>query len=192
MSAINLDSVSKDISPRNPSPSVRKVLLSPKQHHMLIQSSNPTAAKGEPASHFTILETNFLSPTDDTPPLKRSVSMRQLPKTISQLINIPLGFVLEAVEMRKGFRDSATAVTPLHGEERCALAFIDRDFWVRSWSLDDAEGHCKKHFFLPQDWVNMECLILSLVTPDGRFLCPRSGEVAVMHNGLRMEGTEQV
>lgn len=194
ISVVNLNSAGEDSSYRNPVPLVRKVLLSPRGHHMLIQSSNPATTKGEPASYFTILNTRFLSQADGVPPPKQSVPRQQLPEIVSQLINIPLGFVLEAIEMRMWLRDvtTAAAAVSMNGEERCSLAFIDHDFWVRTWSLDDPDGHCKKHFFLPQDWINMESLVLSVVTPDGRFLCPRNGEMAVIHNGLWMESIEHV
>lgn len=76
-------------------------------------------------------------------------------------------------------------------DEPCCLAFIDHDFWVRTWSLDDLEGaNSKRHFFLPRDWINMDCLELAQVTADGRLLCPRNGEVAVVHNGLKIEWVE--
>ncbi|KAL9633085.1 MAG: hypothetical protein Q9164_004912 [Protoblastenia rupestris] len=41
-----------------------------------------------------------------------------------------------------------------------------------------------RHFFLPQDWVNADVLRLCQVTVDGRFLCPRKGEIAVIKSGL--------
>jgi hypothetical protein len=34
----------------------------------------------------------------------------------------------------------------------------------------------------------MECLAMARVTSDGRFICPRNGEVAVVHNGLKGMG----
>jgi WD40 repeat protein len=193
ISALHLSSVNQKSESNNSYPSVDRVFLSPRQHHMLIQSSNLGTAKGQLDSQFTLLDTKFLSLTDNVPSSKQLVSTRLLPRTVLQRISLPLGFVFEGVEMMRGLRDPAiTAAASLDGRESCSLAFIDRGFWVRSWSLDDPDGHCKKHFFLPQDWINMECLVLSFVTPDGRFFCPRNGEVAVLHNGLTLEGIEQV
>lgn len=73
--------------------------------------------------------------------------------------------------------------------QRYLFAFIDHDFWVRTWSVDDVEGAvCRRHFFLLRDWVNMECLELAQVTVNGKFLCPRNGELVVVHNGVEGSG----
>ncbi|KAG6368362.1 hypothetical protein INS49_002567 [Diaporthe citri] len=106
----------------------------------------------------------------------------------------PLGFTHEGVEIKRSSSATVPTLRMIHqptpgqgqGEQQdCALAFMDRDFWVRKWSLDDVEGTASgRHFFLPRDWINLDCLHLAQVTADGRFLCPRNGEVAVVHNGL--------
>ncbi|KAB5545927.1 hypothetical protein GE09DRAFT_1132977 [Coniochaeta sp. 2T2.1] len=48
----------------------------------------------------------------------------------------------------------------------------------------------KRHSCLPRDWINMDCLESAQVTSDGRLLCPGNGEVAVVHNGLKLEWVE--
>jgi hypothetical protein len=45
----------------------------------------------------------------------------------------------------------------------------------------------KRHFFLPRDWLNMECLELAIMTKEGALLCPRNGEVAAVRDGLKEE-----
>lgn len=94
-------------------------------------------------------------------------------------MELPLGFVLNTTDARP--------TQSGHNDQQYSLAFIDREFWVRTWDPhDDVEGTAsKKHFFIPRDWINMECLELAQVTVDGRFLCPRNGEVAVVHRGLK-------
>ncbi|KAH9905313.1 hypothetical protein F4778DRAFT_779657 [Xylariomycetidae sp. FL2044] len=100
---------------------------------------------------------------------------RQLPLAISSSIEVPLGFVLDSA--------GHSPLVP----QRWSLAFIDHDFWVCTWSIDDVNGKGghRRHFFLPRDWINMDCLRLARVSADGRFFCPRNGEVAVVHNGLK-------
>ncbi len=180
---------------------VHKVIPTPNCTELLLQMSVPGATTVKRETRFILLDVPFLAGTtkdnvnsaDDSPPLLP----RALPESVLGLIEIPLGFVVETTTKT---RRSNTAYR---------LAFIDRDFWVRTWSVgyedaayvgyastaaDMASGHhrggslssssCQRHFFLPRDWINMDCLVLATVTLDGRFLCPRSGEVAVVHNGL--------
>jgi hypothetical protein len=91
--------------------------------------------------------------------------------------------LLERLEQPLGFISGET------------LAFLDRDFWVCTRSLAQhstgaTPAKIKRHYFLPQDWLNTECLQLALVTRDGTLLCPRNGEVAAVWNGLRDEWTD--
>ena len=97
------------------------------------------------------------------------VSVNLLPPSVLACIEIPLGFV----------EDTALK------NQRYSLAFLDVHFWVCSWSLDDTRGdRIRRHFFLPNDWINLDCLDMAVVTPDGRFVCPRNGEVAVVSGGF--------
>jgi hypothetical protein len=48
----------------------------------------------------------------------------------------------------------------------------------------------KRHFFLPRDWLNIECLELAIITKDGTLFCPRNGEVAIIRDGLEEERIE--
>jgi hypothetical protein len=50
----------------------------------------------------------------------------------------------------------------------------------------------RRYFFLPKDWLNMECLELAVMTKEGTFLCPRNGEVGVVAGGLREEWIGQL
>lgn len=112
------------------------------------------------------------------------VAVRPLPPTVLSQIEIPLGLIVDDVVMGR----NQTGVNLHHTTQRLSLTFIDHDFWVCSWPMEDKEGDVvRKHFFLPRDWINMDCLELALVTPDGRFLCPRNGEVACIKNAFRQE-----
>jgi hypothetical protein len=66
------------------------------------------------------------------------------------------------------------------------IAFIDQDYWICTCPVADTTGsELKKHFFLPRDWINKECLELATVTRDGVFLCPKNGEVGIVKGGFR-------
>ncbi|KAI7773485.1 hypothetical protein LA080_010575 [Diaporthe eres] len=122
-------------------------------------------------------DTDSLLPLDPAP-----VSLRPLSRKIQSMIEVPLGFIGGAPQGWSGGIGGTTS------RPSAELAFIDRDFWVRTWSVDDIEGmYSKQQFFLSRDWVRLDSLKLASVTPDGRLLCPRAGEVAVVHNGFAAE-----
>lgn len=113
-----------------------------------------------------------------------SVAVRPLPAAVLSQIEIPLGLIVDDIVMGKGHTGASSHYTA----QRLSLTFIDHEFWVCSWPMEDKEGDAvRRHFFLPRDWINMDCLELALVTPDGRFLCPRNGEVACIKNAFRQE-----
>lgn len=180
------------MSPGEVETSVEKVFVAPNKSTLLVQTSR-TSAQGRRDTQFMLLATHFLSstpssstttPSPNPDPSPSVITAQPLPKPIIEQIEIALGFVVE--DAIRGSR--STAAAGVRTDQPCSLAFIDRDFWVRTWSLDDTEGlGSKRHFFLPRDWINMDCLGLAQVTADGRLLCPRNGEVAVVHNGLKVE-----
>lgn len=132
---------------------------------------------------ITPQDTESSAPLDPTP-----ISLRPLPRNILSMIEVPLGFIGGTPRGWSGGTSKATSQPSPELDNGCVLAFIDRDFWVRTWSLDDIDGmYSKQHFFLPRDWIRLDTLRLASVTPDGRLLCPRAGEVAVVHNGFTAE-----
>lgn len=173
------------------------VWVSPNHVNLLLQLSKIAEAQDSHEVRFLLMDISALLTADSEPEAGDSkILARSLPKPILNLMERPLGFTHEGIEIR---RPSSTTIPTLrlmqqsnqsqgHGEQQqqdCALAFLDRDFWVRTWSLDDVEGTAsRRHFFLPRDWINLDCLHLAQITADGRFLCPRNGEVAGVHNGL--------
>jgi len=164
---------------------VDKVLVASNSSVMLVQTSRTSAPQGRREIRLMMLGTEFLSrsASGDSSSPQPTVAAQPLPNAVLREMEIPLGFV--AQEMRRGSGLTATRPTT---DQRYSLAFIDRDYWVRTWSLDDVEGmNSRRHFFLPRDWINMDCLELATMTADGRFICPRNGELAMVHNGLQLE-----
>ena len=157
---------------------VDKILVTPDGFHVLLQT--PTGLphhrrKGK----YILLRTQDLEgnvPAKDNPTLTPIT----LPPPVTARMELPLGFIANDLGRSGAFANGNV------------LAFLDPEFWVSTWSLDDGPPHAriKRHFFLPQDWLNMDCLDLSVMTKEGVFLCPRNGEVAVVRNGLSEKGID--
>jgi WD40 repeat protein len=64
--------------------------------------------------------------------------------------------------------------------------FLDNDHWLCCWQLSSSDGlsGIERHFFLPRDWLNAECLELCLVIDSGVLLIPKNGEVASIKSDL--------
>lgn len=90
-----------------------------------------------------------------------NITPASIPNGIDSMIAHPLGII---------------------GRDR--LVFIDRSFWICSWSIGSEQEKAQRHFFLPRDWVTAEMLGLCAVTGDGIVLVPRRGEVAVIQSSL--------
>ncbi len=152
-----------------------KLLVTPDGTYVLLQTS-----RGPPHhtrdSKYMLLRTQDLegnNPTKDDPTLTPIA----LPPPLISRMELPLGFVASNSESLSAYGKGDV------------LAFLDKEFWVCTWPLDDghSDGKIRRHFFLPRDWLNMDCLELSVMTKDGTFLCPRNGEIVVVRNGLNEE-----
>lgn len=172
---------------------VDHVMFVPSQSDILVQLSEPLKSSQLRRVRYVLLSLESTSQLEDGPD---SILSHPLPASVLSTMVMPLGFVTadasagarDVVQRRRSSQSTGAAAAAL----KISLAFIDRDFWVRSWSMDEkgdsAHPNTKRHFFLPRDWINMESLELAQATLDGRLLCPRNGEVAVVHNAFRGHG----
>ena len=79
------------------------------------------------------------------------------------------------------------------------LVFLDHEYWMSTYPLKakhqsfsstdlkeppNVSAALQKHFFMPRDWVSVDCLALCQVMRDGTFLCPHRGEIAIIGSGL--------
>lgn len=66
------------------------------------------------------------------------------------------------------------------------LVFLDKDFWMCTLGLDSTRHSdaIKRHYFIPRDWISTGSLEQCCMLPDGTFLFPKDGEVAVIASNL--------
>lgn len=90
-------------------------------------------------------------------------------------IDLPEG-IAEKIEQPVGFLEDGRFV------------FLDESLWVCTTKLRaGASDGVKRHFFIPRDWINSAGLGMCRVQPDGTFLCPSKGELAVVRGDLGMD-----
>ena len=135
------------------------------------------------------------------------LSAMTLPPEVAKRIEMPLGFLgPDAIVGKSGWPGSGIHSIPgHHGHSKdgsATLTFLDREFWVCTGIVGGSStpatingngtantGNVKRHFFIPRDWLNMECLELAVMTKEGTLLVPRNGEVVAVKGGLREEWT---
>ncbi|KAG6997629.1 hypothetical protein G7Y79_00039g075910 [Physcia stellaris] len=103
----------------------------------------------------SILPTAALKPSSGG----NSLSPSHIPAAIQSQIEIPLGLL-----------------------PKQRMIFLDRDYWMCSWRVgaNPASEKIQRYYCLPKDWLNGDCLKLSALLADGRFLIPNNGELGVI------------
>ena len=165
---------------------VDKALTTPDGSHVLLETSQ-ASLKCRCKKQFMVIRVSDLNKTASSKD-SSVITPLPLPREILARVEMPLGFITSGTPEILWLPPSQGGTRGFEASERgYVLAFMDRDFWICTWSSIEttAGSTIKRHFFPPRDWLNMECLELSSVTKDGTFLCPRNGEVAVVRNGLR-------
>lgn len=115
---------------------------------------------------FVLLDTSPLHGEDAA---AATILPVEVPEQVGQRVEQPVGFL-----------------------EDGRLVFLDEALWVcttrlappGSTSADTAAPSVKRHFFIPRDWLNSAGMALCRVQPDGTFLCPSKGELAVVRGDL--------
>ena len=155
--------------------SITKVLTTSDGSHLLFQTSS-TSSDGQTTKQILLVPSSFIPTSMQNTP-QRMTKATSLPMSVTRHIESLMGLV----GPRAG-RGSSAGI-----ESGDTLVFLDRESWVCSLSLgeSDAEAGVKRHFFIPQDWLNADYLRLSAVAEDGILFIPKNGEVAVIYNGLR-------
>ena len=74
----------------------------------------------------------------------------------------------------------------LIGGFRDHVIFLDQQHSICSWDLRRRSNEIDRHVFLPKDWLSHTALELCTMTRHGTILCPKNGEVAVIHGALKL------
>ncbi|KAI4262525.1 MAG: hypothetical protein L6R42_002303 [Xanthoria sp. 1 TBL-2021] len=175
-------SASFPMSPDGNSDAIENVFVSKTGSHLLLQASRPSAQKHRMVQYLKV-RTKDLTVADDSP--ASHVAAREIPRSIASKMEKILGFAYKSPR-----RGSHGLIGEAETEEEEVLAFLDHDDWVCSWVIGSdktAKPKIRRHFFLPQDWLNLDSLRLATISREGKFFCPRNGEVAVVSNWLQNE-----
>lgn len=162
-------------SPGEEANHVERILVTSDGSQILVETSETSKGR-QRRRQFMLLSISEIDGIGGT------IRPDQLPPKIGDQVEVPLGFVSRD-------RRRPSFATETISED--LLVFFDREYWVCTWALSDTETvGAKRHFFLPQDWLNAECFRFATVSSDGTLFVPRNGEVAVIRNGLREEWFE--
>ena len=163
-SSNTLDRIRKPSLPRSMSSEdsgaiIDSVVLTQDDSHLMIESSR-FFTNNESERHLMIFTVANFEGTS------RFATPRSMPAPLFDRLQLPLGI--------------------LPGD---AFVFLDNDHWVCTWRLETSDGTSgvERHFFLPRDWLNAECLELCRVTEDGVLLIPKNGDVAFIKSRLSMQ-----
>ncbi|CAI6336638.1 unnamed protein product [Periconia digitata] len=71
---------------------------------------------------------------------------------------------------------------PLAILQKQRLIYLDKGNWICSYRLHSKSTTSKaqQHYFLPKDWMDIECLKHCALIADGKLLMPHNGELAVI------------
>ncbi|CAL8581634.1 hypothetical protein XPA_007322 [Xanthoria parietina] len=175
-------SASFAMSPDGNSDSVENVFVSKSGSHLLLQTAHPSTQKHRTVQFLTV-RIEDLTMADDSH--ASHIEAREIPRSLASKMEKILGFTSKSPRRR-----SHGLIGEAETEEEEVLAFLDHDDWVCSWEVGSdltAKPKIRRHFFLPQDWLNLDSLRLATISKEGRFYCPRNGEVAVVSNWLQNE-----
>ena len=135
---------------------IGNIFTHPSGSHLIMDTILPTS-KGQ--THLTYLfETSAITPSSVKPP-PSILTPTPVPPEIQHQIEIPLGIL-----------------------PKKRLIFLDKDYWMCSWRLGAnlTTEKVQRCYFLPRDWLNVECLELCALLAEGKFLIPNNGELAVI------------
>ena len=77
-------------------------------------------------------------------------------------------------------------VNRLIGSYQEHVVFLDAQYCFCTWDINSPENSCKRHFFLPKDWLSPGMLRLCIINNYGTILCPKNGEVAIIRSGINL------
>ena len=144
----------RSMSSDNDGPVVEKTLLTQDGSHIMVET-----VRGFQHSDRQVM----IFPKSAFNSVASHAAPKTLPTSLLEKLQLPLGV--------------------LTGDK---FVFLDNDHWLCSSQLTSSVGASgiERHFFLPRDWLNAECLELCLVINSGVLLIPKNGEVASITSDL--------
>ncbi|KAL9009873.1 MAG: hypothetical protein Q9173_005138 [Seirophora scorigena] len=173
------------MSPDENQEAVDEVFVSNTGSHLVLQMSSPSAQRQRTLTYLVVDADGLATTSVST---ATTVIAKELPRIITRNIARIVGFATKSPR-----RPSYGQLSETELELGNALVFLDHDDWVCSIIFGDPlprDTKVSRHFFLPQDWLNTDSLRLADLSKDGRFHCPKNGEVAVVTNWLQNEFVE--
>lgn len=119
---------------------------------------------------FIILDSSPLYNQDDSssaPSQASTILAVAVPEKVMECVAQPVGFLADG-----------------------RLVFMDEALWVCTTRVEKGartDFSTRRHFFLPRDWLSSDGMGLCRVQPEGTFLCPSKGELAVIMGDLGMD-----
>ncbi|KAK3997441.1 hypothetical protein QBC44DRAFT_396815 [Cladorrhinum sp. PSN332] len=95
----------------------------------------------------------------------------------------------EASAVERALLPISPSVRRFLGCYKDSIVFLNHEYWVCSWALGHPSSHStppKRHFSLPRDCIGPSSLSLVTLAEGGTVLFPKNGELAVVHNGLKL------
>ena len=174
-------------------PRIRSIFTDPTGSHFLMDT---VLATSEGQAHYTfVFESCSITPSLIKPPSVTPSSVTPSSVTPSSVTpsSDPLSSVI-ALSIQQP--PSIITLTLIPPEIQCQieiplgilpkkrLIFLDKDYWMCSWRLGAnlTTEKVQRHYFLPKDWLNLECLELCALHAEGSFLIPKNGELAVVRS----------
>ncbi|KAL8664311.1 MAG: hypothetical protein Q9202_003125 [Teloschistes flavicans] len=157
---------------------------------LVIQTSSPSGQRHRTLQYLVIDPREMSMPHTNIEGIAM-ITAHALPTAVATRVQRILGFVTKNPRRR-----SHGLVEDSKSTDEEILTFIDHDDWVCSCLVEGyhrpvtIDKKIKRHFFLPQDWVNLDNLRLATVSREGQLFYPRNGEVAVISNWLQNEWSE--
>jgi WD40 repeat protein len=141
---------------------INRLIKSPASSHILMQSNIIPNQKSR-RKQMLIFDTNSITSFLESGEATGTIEPLSLPPDVQSQVEIPLGIL-----PRKG------------------LIFLNKDYWMCSWNFGTRTKleKVQRHFFLPKDWLNSDCLNLCALLECGTFLIPKNGEVAIIKSGV--------
>lgn len=179
---------------------IERLILAPSQRYLLVGAS--IVDDGQLRNSIRLLDLHGLLAliSTDSPTTLAPIPSLDLPSALMNRIDRPLKFLIQASgnqdtllfldchhsictwsiprDISQVVEESKGSTTETgHRMESQVTTFRD-DFNNGKESVDKSY---MAHYSLPGDWVSPDCMALMQAFDDGGLLCPRNGEVAVVH-----------